>query len=310
MAIGNPEMSVLMRAGVFSEVTKMLRDGLAIRNAWLGVFEKETVGAVLCTDDTNPYTLIPLLIARKRGLSTIACHHGALDGNLLAKRSHADIIVAKGRMEKDYLVETCDLSEERVEIGAPTLPPKRRHAQNVRRSSIIFFSEPYALDGGRCREFYREILPPLADMAFRMNLELVVKLHPMESTRERRKFVNAALAPRLRKVVRIVEGALSEELLDEARFALTVQSTAAVDCAIRGVPVFLCKWLDYSYYGYIDQFIRYRAGVPLHSPAEIANIPNTLASFAAPCHDDFWQTISAQKLEQLLAGGLKMAVAS
>ena len=148
------------------------------------------------------------------------------------------------------------------------------------------------MDGGRCREFYRELLPPLADLASRMNLKLVVKLHPMESERERRKFVNAALLPRQLESVQIVGGTLSEELLDGTSFAVTVQSTAAVDCAIRGIPVFLCKWLDYSYYGYVDQFIRYRAGVPLHSPAEIAKIPDMLKNFPAS-PTDFWQTISA-----------------
>jgi hypothetical protein len=178
-----------------------------------------------------------------------------------------------------------------------------------RKGSIVFFSEPYALDGGRCREFYSELLPPLVNLASQMNLDLVVKLHPMESERERRKFVNAALPARKFDSVQVVAGALCEELLNRASFALTVQSTAAVDCANRGIPVFLCKWLDYSYYGYVDQFIRYGAGVPLSSSAEVAKIPDMLKKFPAPARTDFWQTISGEKLEQLLTGALKMAVA-
>jgi len=142
-----------------------------------------------------------------------------------------------------------------------------------------------------------------------MGLELVLKLHPMESERERRKFVNAALCSAQQRSVRIAEGPLSEELLDRASLAVTVQSTAAVDCAIRGIPVFLCKWLDYSYYGYVDQFMRYRAGVPLHSPAEIAKIPDVLQNFPVRLRADFWQTISSEKLEQLLNGQSKIAVA-
>jgi hypothetical protein len=131
----------------------------------------------------------------------------------------------------------------------------------------------------------------------------------MESARERRKFVSAALLGRWVESVRVVAGALSEELLDSASFAVTVQSTAAVDCAIRGIPVFLCKWLDYSHYGYVDQFIRYGAGLPLNSPAEIANIPDMLKNFPAPVRTDFWQTIPGKKLQQLLTRELKMAVA-
>jgi hypothetical protein len=312
---GHSEIGLLERTGAFSGITKILRDGLAIRDAWLEVFRRERVSAVLCTDDTNPYTHMPLLIAQKRGLPTLACHHGALDGGHLVKRSHADLVLAKGHMEKDYLVSTCGLAEERVEIGAPSL----RQGINVREGlnkgvrhrndSIVFFSEPYALDGGRCQEFYSELLPPLVDLASRMNLDLVVKLHPMESERERRKLVNAALLARQVERVQVVAGVLSEELLDRTSFALTVQSTAAVDCAIRGIPVFLCKWLDYSYYGYVDQFIRYGAGVPLRSPADIAKIPDMLEKFPAPARTDFWQTISGENLERLLTGALKMAVA-
>jgi hypothetical protein len=286
----------------------MFRDGLAIRDAWLRVLALERVSAVLCTDDTNPYTHLPLLIARQRGLPTIACHHGALDGNHLVKRSHADVTLAKGRMEHDYLSNTCGLPKAKIEIGAPSLMQRRNTLRRM-KTSIVFFSEPYALDGGRCREFYRELLPPLADLALRMNLKLVLKLHPMESERERRKFVNAALLDRQLRNLDIVTGMLSEELLDTILFAVTVQSTAAVDCAIREIPVFLCKWLDYSYYGYIEQFIRYRAGLPLQSPAEVAKIPELLEKFPAQQRTDFWQTISREKLEQLLAGQLKMAVA-
>ena len=306
---GHSEIGVLERTGAFSQITKTLRDGLAVRDAWLQLFERERVGAVLCTDDTNPYTHLPLLIARQRELPTMACHHGALDGGQLVKRSHADVTLAKGRLEKDYLVNRCGLPEAKIEIGAP-LPWQRMNAPaRHSKSSIVFFSEPYALDGGRCREFYRELLPPLADLASRLNLKLVVKLHPMESERERRKFVNAALLPRQLESVQIAAGTLSEELLDGTSFAMTVQSTAAVDCAIRGIPVFLCKWLDYSYYGYVEQFIRYRAAVPLHSPTGIAKIPDMLKNFPVSAPTDLWLTISGEKLEQLLSGELKMAVA-
>jgi hypothetical protein len=303
------EIALLEYTGAFSGITKMLRDGVAIRDAWLNVFERERVSAVLCTDDTNPYTHLPLLIARQRGLPTIACHHGALDGGHLVKRSHADVTLAKGRMEKDYLVNTCGLPEKKIEVGAPALRQRRDTKVQHSKSSIVFFSEPYALGGGRCRDFYRELLPPFVDLASEMNLKLLVKLHPMESERERRKIVNACLSFTQKKNVKIVTGALSHELLDSASFAVTIQSTAAVDCVIHGIPVFLCRWLDFSYFGYVDQLVRYKAGVPLHSRAEIANIPEVLKNFQSPTLDNFWQRISPEKLEQLLEKPLKMAVA-
>lgn len=307
--VHTPEVSVLMGAGVFSGIAKAIRDGLAIRNAWLRVFDKEMINAVLCTDDTNPYTHIPLLIARQRGVPTIACHHGALDGGHLVKRSHADLVLAKGLMEKDYLVNTCGLVDEKIEIGAPSLRQRINTGARRPKTSILFFSEPYALDDGRCREFYHELLPPLSDVAYSMNLQLVVKLHPMESQPERRKFVNECMSFRQQKNLQVIEGVLSEELLERALFAVTVQSTAAVDCAIRGIPVFLCKWLDYSHYGYVEQFAQYKAGVALHSPAGIANIPQVLKNFPSPESNDFWQAISPERLRRLLKKPLKMAVA-
>jgi hypothetical protein len=303
----NREVSKLRQLGFFAGIRKLLSDGLAIRNAWLQLFEREPVSAVFCTDDTNPYTNIPLLLARQRGLRTIACHHGALDGGHLVKRSHADVLLAKGRMEEDYLVNTCGVPREKVDIGAPLLAsrPMKISAKNL----IIFFSEPYELAGVRCREFYGELLPPLADLALQTHRKLVVKLHPMESARQRRKLVNAALSPQHQKNARIVEGPLSEELLERAWFAVTLQSTAAVDCTLRGIPVFLCAWLDYSHYGYLDQFIRFHAGMPLRSPSEIASIPSRLEQFSAADAKDLWHPMFPGKLQQLLTEPSKMAVA-
>jgi hypothetical protein len=307
-AVRNSEISLLKSAGAFSGIEKTLRNGLAIRDAWLSVFDREQVSAVLCTDDTNPYTHIPLLIAQKRGLPTIACHHGALDGGYLVKRGHTGVVLAKGRMENDYLVNTCGLPEERIEIGAPALPRMNAKRKAAKRS-IIFFSEPYALAGGRCGEFYRELLPPLADLASRMKLELVVKLHPMESVSERQEFINRGLPLTQQKKVRVVDGVLSEELLNSASFGVTLRSTAAVDCAIRGIPVFLCAWLDDSYCGYVDQFVSFRVGVRLNSPSEVASIPEILENFSPAYIRDLWDTISPNRLRELLAAPLKMAAA-
>ncbi len=303
----NREIPKFREVVFLAGIGKLLSDGLAIRNAWLQVFEREPISAVFCTDDTNPYTHIPLLLARQRGLPTIACHHGALDGGHLIKKSHADVVLAKARMEEDYLVNTCGLPRGKVDIGAPLLASRAMKTRETH--SIIFFSEPYELGGGRCREFYGELLPPLADLALQMNRELVVKLHPMESARQRRKLVNASLSSQQQKIARIIEGHLSEELLDIAWFAVTLQSTAAVDCALRGIPVFLCAWLDYSHYGYLDQFIRFHAGMPLRSPSEIANIPSQLEEFSAADPDQLWHPIVPEKLKQLLTEPSKMAVA-
>ncbi len=100
--------------------------GLEIRDAWRNVLNAEPVQAVLCADDSNPYTHIPLLLAKERGLRTISCHHGALDGRYMFKRCHADVILAKGRMEEDYLVRLCGVPGNRNEVGAPILVEDRK----------------------------------------------------------------------------------------------------------------------------------------------------------------------------------------
>ncbi len=305
----NSELSIFGKLGLFAGVPKLLRVGMAIRDAWTRVFEREPVRAVLCTDDTNPYTNIPLLLARDRGLPTVACHHGALDGYYLVKRSHARVVFAKGQMEKDYLVNICRLPEGKIEVGAPAVSRGFRKDGTSKQDAILFFSEPYALGGGRCRDIYREVLPPLADLARRMGRKLIVKLHPMESMRERSRFIEAILSSPQRQNVEIVSGALSEDLLDRTHVAVTLQSTAAVDCAIRGIPVFLCTWLGYSHFGYVDQFIKFGVGVPLDLAADIANIPEILKTTSLACAGDLWKVISQEKLRELLTSDVGMAVA-
>jgi hypothetical protein len=296
---GCPELHVLNQLGALACVPAMLRDGLGVRDAWGQVFEREPVTAALCADDSNIYTRLTLLIARERGLPTIACHHGALDGRYFFKRSHADVILAKGWMEKDYLVNVCGVAEDEIEIGAP--PREKFSASSRQKGLIVFFSEPYELAGGRCLEFYREVLPRLAEVAAACRRELVIKLHPQESLRERRGFLNAVLTPSQRQVVRIVQGKLSDELLRETWFAVTVVSTTALDCALRGIPMFLCTWLGYSNWRYAEQFARFGAGVALDSASEIATIPALLKDFVPGNTADLWQPILPERFDQLLS---------
>jgi hypothetical protein len=303
-----PGLSVLSQLGALDCVPAMLRDGLGVRNAWVKVFEREPVTAVLCADDSNISTRLPLLLARERGLPAIACHHGALDGRHLVKRNHADVILAKGRMEKDYLVRVCGVAEEEVEIGAP--PRENFSPWPRQKNAIVFFSEPHENAGGRCLELYREVLPGLAEIARVSQRQLVIKLHPQESRRERQGFVNAVLTAEQREAARMVEGRLSEELLQEVWFAVTVVSTTAVECTLRGIPVFLCAWLDYANYRYAEQFIRFGAGARLVSREGIPEIPGRVAAFSPANTRDLWQSIEPKRLDQLFTARQSMEVAT
>src|SRR5438105_102099 len=302
-----PEIAALACLGYLNSFPKLLRQGLAIRDAWHRVFETEPVKAVLCADDSNPYTHIPVLLARNRGIPAITCHHGALDGRYLFKQSHADVILAKGKMEEAYLVRVCGVPNENVEIGAPTdCSPTRVRRNRDSAPFITFFSEPYEVASARTDEFYRDLLPRLADLALKTGRKLVVKLHPFESQRERQRLINRILTAEQQLVATVVIGALSEDLLQKTWAGITVLSTAATECAARGIPSFLCGWLEYSQYGYIEQFERFGVGQVLRSPEEIAEIPQLIRHYRQPeVSSNLWQPVTSARLQELFSGAKK-----
>ena len=297
------EVELLARLGVLDSFPRLLRHGLEIRDAWRTVFEREPIRAVLCADDTNPYTHIPLLLARTRNIPAIACHHGALDGRHLFKRNHADVILAKGRMEEDYLVRVCGVPGDLVEVGGPVRATSDRaaRADNGSSSSIVFFSEPYEIFGARAAEFYRDIVPPLAGLAAQTGKRLIIKLHPAESLRERERMVSKIL-PHEERAFQIVSGPLNDELLANTWFGVTVCSTVAIECSLFGVPCFVCQWLDYWHYGYIEQFARFGVGRVLKSAAQIGEIPRLVESVGTQETRDLWRRIDRERLQNLFNG--------
>jgi hypothetical protein len=301
-----PEFEALNSVGCLNLFPRWLKHGFEVRDAWLNVLHREPVQAVLCADDSNPYTRIPLLLAQVRGIPNVACHHGALDGRYFFKRIHADVIWAKGRMEQDYLVGKCGVPPERVEIAAPAFTEIRTNRSSFPQSEgshILFLSEPYEDSGGRACEFYLDILPSLAELALANGRKLIVKLHPAESKHERTRMIDRVLHGEQRTVVQLVSGPLTEDLLAQAWFGITILSTVAMECAIRGIPCFLCKWLEAGPYGYVDQFIRFQVGIGLNDPGEIARIPEYLRnhSGSATVQEDCWQPAAPGRLRELLA---------
>jgi hypothetical protein len=308
---GVAEFEILIRMGCLDSFPQRFRRGFEVRDAWRNVLDNEPVQAVLCADDSNPYTRIPLLLARERGLVNIACHHGALDGRYVFKRTHGDTIWVKGKMEEDYLVRQCGVPQERVEIGAPALPANwnglDRSNGDTHRPYLLFISEAYDVSGGRAREFYRDILPPLANLAMATGRELIVKLHPAESANERARMLDRILSPDQKSVTRTVSEPLSEELLAKTWFGITILSTVAMECAVRGIPCFLCKWLEFWPYGYMEQFIRFGAGIGLDHPSEIEKIPEYLLRYpvSKEVSENCWQPAAAGRLRELLTTSRK-----
>ncbi len=300
-----PEMDLLLRAGLLEKFPNHFRDGLAVRNAWRSLLSQEQIVTVMCGDDSNPYTRLPVLLARQKGIPTLDFHHGALDGRFLMKELPSDLYLAKGEMERDYLLRICGLPPERVAVAGParsrTIPTQER-AQDE-KSQILFFSEPYESAGWRAEEIYREILPPLARLAHESGCKLVVKLHPFESRHQRMALIAKVLSAVEAATVPVIEGPFTPELVAKAWFALTVESTTVIDCSLLGVPCFLCEWLTSSPYGYTSQYARFGVGRILHSREELNELPRMLTEPVVPLSPDcLLKPMDPEWLLQIIAG--------
>jgi hypothetical protein len=293
----HPVMAALFVSGAADSFDGALRKWLAVRNAWINVLDTEPVDGVLSCDDVNPYTHVPGLIAKSRGVAWVSAHHGALDGQYVVKQSRADLLLAKSEMERDYLVRACKVPEDRIRVAAPII--KAPDGCEKCKSSIVFFSEDYEASGARSEEFYLEVLPPLLKLAKVHGKELVVKLHPAESLRDRRRILKKVLARDERRKLHILAGPLTDELMRKIWFACTVISTAAVDCAMRDIPVFLCGWLENWPFGYLEQFAVYGVGIKLSHPGEIAKIPHLLESFELQQEQKFQQPVRLKSWQEI-----------
>ena len=300
-----PEFRTISRCNAFEVFNYYFAHGLGVREAWKNVLESEPVKAVLCADDSNPFTHIPLLLAKARGLRTVSCHHGALDGRCMVKECHADVILAKGKMEQDYLTRLCAVPAAKITVGAPSFAGLQPgHSFEEERPVVVFFSEPYEATGGRATDVYADLLLPLSDLAAKEGRRLIIKLHPAESASERKRIVDRLLTAGQRKNVRFISGPLGPELLDKTWFGITVLSTVVMECALHGVPCFLCKWLESSPYGYVDQFVRFGLGIPLNHPQELPDIPVHLQKSQRDTnrYEDCWEEASGTLLKMLLSG--------
>jgi hypothetical protein len=300
----SPQIALLVRAGLLEKFPRYFRDGLAVRNAWQNVLSREHIGAVMCGDDSNLFTRLPVLLARQQGIPTLDFHHGALDGRFLMKQLPSDLYLAKGEMERDYLLRVCDLPAERVVLAGPpaqSIPAREPGTDDFSR--IVFFSEPYESGGWRTDEIYRELLPPLARLAREFSRKFVVKLHPFESRTERIALIAKVLPQNEAALVEVVAGPFTPELVSRAWFAVTVESTTVIDCSLLGVPCFVCEWLTSSPYGYSRQYARFGVGRILKSPAELNEIPRMVTEPAIPLSEDcLLKPMDPEWLRRIIAG--------
>ncbi|MGO8795553.1 MAG: hypothetical protein ACLQLC_12075 [Candidatus Sulfotelmatobacter sp.] len=309
----DPHLKMLQQLGMFDSFPAAFAQGLAVRNAWRCVLQREPVCGVLCGDDTNVNTRLPVSLAARRGLPTLDFHHGAMDGYYLVKRPPCDLYLAKTELERDYLLRVCGIPTDKVVVGAPIpardVSSRSRNAttdEPSRKTSIVFFSEPYENIGLRAEEVYRELLPALCQLARETGRGVVLKLHPFESESARSEIVRSVLTPPDRKMLTVVSGPLSDDLLSRTWAGITVESTTVLDCALRGIPCFLCEWLAFLPFGYLHQYARFGAGQLLHRVEDVAEIPRKLVSpflddkKAVEAQEFRWQGIDPRMLSRWL----------
>jgi len=317
----HPILGLARKLQVFDGFAIFLKWGLRVRDAWREVFVREPITTVLSADEYNPYTRLPILLARARRLRTVFCDHGALGMSFGVRTPVSDAYLMKGEMARDYAISWCGLSAGKIVVGGPAemCPPlssadqtqkdqtQEYRSQKARPQNdwIVFYSEAYELSDGRAQALYAGLLPELCSLARRTNRKVIIKLHPFESFRVRKLFVDKALSAEQRSVVEIRQGPMTPDLFARAWCSLTVESSVAVESTLHGVPCFLCSWFDASWYDYGKQFAKFSAGYPLASPRQIREIPNLLEQFhiTDAIRRRLHATISAEQLEAVLSGG-------
>jgi hypothetical protein len=308
------EFEIAQASGVLAALESRLMWGLAVRDAWNEVFDSEKITACLCADDSNPYSRLPLIIAKSRRIPALACHHGALDNRMAIKKQHADLYLAKSEMERDYLVRLCRVAEERIVTGAPNSPQLAARPRNptpAPASWLVFFTEPYHSSGWRTGEIYRELLPKLVALARDSGLELVFKLHPFESAAGHKRTLRRYLGAKIARDIRVITGPTPTELWQNANCAFTVQSSVALECSMRGIPIFLCGWLSDPCAGYVQQFERFGIGRVLRSPRELDQVPHWIASPSQlEPENNSSKTMDPETLHQLLSGAYSCPAAA
>ena len=298
----HPEFELIARLGVFDVGKRWLRWCLAVRNAWNSVFEHRTVVSCLSADDSNPYTRIPLILARQRQLPAVACHHGALDGMMAFKRPAFSTYLVKGEMERDYMARVCGMDSALLQIGGARDPRQDRLLWSDLAPWIVFFTEPYEADLWRTGPIYRDVIPRLCAAARQAGKRVVVKLHPFESLRQRRRMLDRTLNPEDRKLVNIIAAPLSREMLAKTWCAVTVESTTAFECATVGIPAFLCGWLRHAYVGYARQYSRFGVAQMIDHADDLLSLPRMVKAAIPPAdlRDRLMSPIAPGRLSELL----------
>jgi hypothetical protein len=291
--------------GIFDGMTSFLRNGLRVRDAWREVILREPITAVLSADEHNPFTRLPVILAKSREVRTILCDHGALNMTLGIRPMCSKTYLVSGEMARDYVETWCQVPAEEIAVGGPRkIDGLAASSTDKLRDWIVFFSEQCEISSARAETIYSELLPELCMLARQTGRKVIVKLHPFESLRVRKAMVDRTVRSEDRSLVELRKGPMTPDLFDRAWFTVTVESSVAVESTMNGVPCFLCGWFDASWYEYARQYEKFSAGYWLDSPMSVRQIPQLLEQIKITdaTRGALHTSIRPERLEALLFG--------
>lgn len=204
----------------------------------------ETVKPSAVVAGNTVFETYALAAARDRNIPTVVLQHGLFLDYCQFLDPPAERYFVRGRLWRDFLAPT-------VRPKALVLDPPQNSGQTKMtgglRRTIVFLTQPFVMPYFHEVEL-DDLLTTMIDCAVEADVELCVRVHPMESLSHYRARV-AALCKSLGREPREVsfsQGPGLDDVLARAAVAVTNFSTVFQDCLRHGVPVVSLDWHDFA----------------------------------------------------------------
>ena len=181
--------------------------------------------------------------AQRHGIPSITLQHGLFIDYCQYITPAADAFIVRGQFWKDFLPREAAAKalvlnpDEDRKAGSAALPLSQRKA-------LVFLTAPYILPFWNEAEI-DEILGVALSGAEKAGLELIVRVHPMESVAAYEQRVRR-LRPNPQIKISFSQGAGLDAVLARSRLAITYFSTIFQDCLRHQVPIVSLGWHDFA----------------------------------------------------------------
>jgi len=217
-------------------------------------------------------------LARNLGLRSAVRQHGVLDYHYRHDPVLADEFWLWDEPTREIFSRMRPESASRFRVA-----PRTNYASNQslkRRDAIVLFSQPYELIPLSGKDLLNEVLPSFLEAARRLNLEAVIKLHPMETVSGRAGILRPYLS-----VLEIQKEIPVSDLLSRTAVAVVLDSSVVVDCRDACVPVVGIGWYPGIYVHELEQLGYVRlASSPQAMVEEIVGISRRSLHHQAPSY--------------------------